>query len=158
MYGDITTSEIELLNAFSNLTSSAQKDFKDYMRYLLCKQYKRELMSAIFHNQLLHNLLQSLLHIVERDEFQIVQIENRLKQINELYFGIFEKIHNKYSDLVDGLDSSELVKEFGRNSFENIDRACKTGNRILIRLEIVDFYEGYYKLARKKDARKIVAV
>jgi len=158
MYGDITTSEIELLNAFSNLTSSAQKDFKDYMRYLLCKQYKRELMSAIFHNQLLHNLLQSLLHIVERDEFQIVQIENRLKQINELYFGIFEKIHHKYSDLVDGLDSSELVKEFGRNSFENIERACKTGNRILIRLEIIDFYEGYYKFAQKKDARKIVAV
>ncbi|MDD3364180.1 MAG: hypothetical protein PHZ03_04310 [Syntrophomonas sp.] len=158
MFGDISTGDIELLNAFSNLTSSAQKDVKDYLRYLLCKQYKKELMTAIFHNQLLHSLMQSLLHIVERDEFQIQPIEKRLGQIKELYFGIFEKIHIKYSELVDGLDSSELVKEFGNNSFENINRACKTGNHILIRMEIVEFYEGYYKLARKKDARKIVAV
>ena len=56
MYNDIEKSDIELLNAFSNLNSSAQKDFKDYMRYLLTKQYKRELMVAIFHNGLLHSL------------------------------------------------------------------------------------------------------
>jgi hypothetical protein len=158
MFSDISTGDIELINAYSNLTSSAQKDFKDYLRYLLCKQYKKELMAAIFHNQLLHSLLQSLLHIVERDEFQIQQIEKRLNQIKELYFGIFEKIHTKYSELVDGLDSSELVKEFGVNSFDSINRACKAGNHILIRMEIVEFYEGYYKLAQKKDARKIVAV
>jgi hypothetical protein len=77
-----------------------------------------------------------MLHIVERDDFQIIQIENRLKQVNELYFGIFEKIHTKYSDLIDGLDSSELVREFGKNSFEHINRACKSGNRTLIRMEI----------------------
>ncbi len=158
MFGDISTAEIEILNAFSNLTSAAQKELKDYLRYLLCKQYKKELMTSIFHNQLLHSLLQSLLHIVERDEFQIQQIEKRMVQIKELYFGIFEKIHIKYSELVEGLDSSELVKDFGNNSFDNIIRACRCGNHSLIRLEIVEFYEGYYKLAQKKDARKIVAV
>ena len=158
MYGEISISEIEILNAFSNLSSTAQKECKDYLHYLLCKQYKRELMSAIFHNQLLDNMLKSLLHIVERDDFNTNLIENRLKQINELYFGIFEKIHTKYSDLVDELDSSELVKDFGRNSFENISRACMTGNHILIRMEIVEFYESYFKLGKKKDARKIVAV
>jgi len=158
MYGDITSADIELLNAVSNLNYSSQKELKDYLRYLLCKQYKKELMATIFHNQLLHSLLQGLLHIVERDEFQIQPIEKRISQIKELYFGIFEKIHIKYSELVDGLDSSELVKEFGMNSFENINRACKSGNNILIRLEIVEFYEGYCKLAQKKDARKIVAV
>jgi hypothetical protein len=158
MFGDISTGEIELLNAFSNLTSAAQKELKDYLRYLLCKQYKKELKTAIFHNQLLHSLLQSLLHIVERDEFQITQIEKRMSQIKELYFGIFEKTHIKYSELVDGLDSCELVKDFGQNSFDNIDRACKCENHSLIRLEIVEFYEGYNKLAQKKDARKIVAV
>jgi hypothetical protein len=158
MFGDITSADIELLNAVSNLNSSSQKELQDYLRYLLGKQYKKELMAAIFHNQLLHSLLQGLLHIVERDEFQILPIEKRINQIKELYFGIFEKIHIKYSELVDGLDSSELVKEFGMNSFENINRACKSGNNILIRLEIVEFYEGYYKLSQKKDARKIVAV
>jgi hypothetical protein len=81
-----------------------------------------------------------------------------MKQVYELYFGIFEKIHNKYSQLVDGLDSNELVKDFGRNSFGNIERACNSDNRSLIRLEIVEFYEGYYKLAHKKDCRIIVAV
>lgn len=158
MFGDISKSEIELLNSFSNLSSSAQKECRDYMRYLLCKQYKRELMSAIFHNQLLNNLLQSLLHVVERDDFNIEQIENRIKQINELYYGIFEKIHTKYSELVDELDSSETVKDFGSNCFDNIKRACRTGNHVLIRMEIVEFYEAYFKLGQKKDARKIVAV
>jgi len=158
VYSDIDKSDIELLNAFSNLNIAAQKDFKDYVRYLLTKQYKRELMVAIFHNGLLHSLIQNLLHIVERDEFQISQIENRMQQVSELYFGIFEKVHCKYMALVDGLDSSELVKDFGRNSFDNINRACTSGNRLLIRMEISEFYEGYYKLAQKKDARKIVAV
>jgi len=158
MIGDITTSDIELLNAFGSLASSAQRELKDYLRYQLCKQYKRELMASIFHNQLLGSLLQSLLYIVEREEFSIPQIEARMKQINELYFGIFEKVHCKYSELVDCLDSVELVKEFGHNAFQNIERACRIENRILIRMEIIEFYEGYYKLAQKKDARKIVAV
>jgi len=158
MYNDIEKSDIELLNAFSNLNSSAQKDCKDYMSYLLTKQYKRELMVAIFHNGLLHSLIQSLLNIVEREEFQITQIENRMKQISELYFGIFEKVHCKYIALVDGLDSSELVKDFGRYSFDNINRACLSGNRMLIRMEIAEFHDGYYKFSQKKEARNIVAV
>jgi len=158
MYSDIEKSDIELLNAFSNLSASAQKDFRDYVRYLLTKQYKRELMVAIFNNGLLHSLIQSLLHIVEREEFQITQIENRMKQISELYFGIFEKVHCKYMALIDELDSSELVKDFGRNSFDNINRACMSDNRMLIRMEIAEFHEGYYKFAHKKEARNIVAV
>ncbi|MEA4926805.1 MAG: hypothetical protein VB084_16050 [Syntrophomonadaceae bacterium] len=158
MYGEIEKCDIELLNAFSNLSGAAQRDFRDYMRYLLTKQYKRELMAAIFGNGLLHSLIQSLLHITEREEFQITLIENRMKQISELYFGIFEKIHCKYMALVDGLDSCELVKDFGRGSIDNINRACMSGNRMLIRMEVNEFYEGYYKFARKKEARNIVAV
>lgn len=158
MYNDIDKSDIEILNVFSNLNSSAQKDCKDYLQYLLTKQYKRELMAAIFQNGLLHSLIQSLMNIVEREEFSISQIENRMKQINELYFGIFEKVYCKYIALVDGLDSSELVRDFGRNSFDNINRACLSGNRMLIRMEIAEFNEGFYKFALKKEARKIVAV
>ena len=158
MYNDIEKSDIELFNAFCNLNTSAQKDFKDYLRYLLTKQYKRELMVAIFQNGLLHGLIQSLMNIVEREEFSISQIENRMRQINEIYFGIFEKVYCKYIALIDGLDSSELVKDFGRNSFDNINRACMSGNRMLIRMEIAEFNEGFYRFASKKDARKIVAV
>lgn len=158
MFGDITANEIDLLNAYSLLGSAGQRELDDYIRYLLCKQYKKEIMVAVFHNQLLHSLLHSLLYLVERDEFDIKQVEKRVKQINELYFGIFEKVHIKYSEHVAELDSNEMVKEFGKNSFENIERACNSGNRIVIRLEIIEFYEGYNKLARKKDARKIVAV
>lgn len=158
MFGEITTNEIELLNSYALLGAAGQRELNDYIRYLLCKQYKKEIMVAVFNNQLLHSLLHSLLHLVERDEFDINQVEKRVKQINELYFGIFEQVHNKYSEHIEELDSNELVKEFGKNSFENINRACNSGNRMVIRMEIVEFYEGYNKLARKKDARKIVAV
>ncbi|MDD4803062.1 MAG: hypothetical protein PHF24_09020 [Syntrophomonas sp.] len=158
MLGDISSGDIEILNAYSNLNFSAQKDLRDYLCYLLCKQYKKELIAAIFHNQLLHNMLQSLLYFVERDDFPIQLIEKRMEQIRDIYFGIFEKIHTKYCDLVLGLDSSELVKDFGINNFENINRACRTGNHNLIRLEIVEFYEQYYILAGKNNVKRIAAV
>lgn len=158
MLGEITANEIELLNTYALLGNSGQRELKDYLRYLLCKQYKKEIMVAVFHNQLLHSLLHSLLHLVERDDFDIAQVEKRMKQINELYFGIFEQVHNKYSEYIEELDSNEVVKEFAINGFGNIARACNSGNRTVIRLEIIEFYEGYNKLARKKDARKIVAV
>lgn len=158
MYGEIEAGDIELLNAVSNLAPVYRKEFKDYIQYLLTKQYKKELMVAIFHNQLLHSLLQSTLQLVEREEFSISQIEKRVRQMQELYFGIFEKIHIKYSELVDGLDSYEVVRDFGTLSFDNINRACRSGNRLLVRMEINEFLEGFYKHAQKKEARKIFAV
>ena len=158
MFWEITAREIELLNALSVLNSSAQREMEDYLRYLLCKQYKREVMASVFHNQLMHSLLHSLLHLVEREDYAIEQVEKRMRQINELYFGLFEQVHNKYSELISDLDSNELVKELGHNSFENIKRACLMGNRNSIRLEIVEFYESYNRFAKKKDSRKIVAV
>lgn len=158
MFGDMTANDIELLNAFTMLSPSAQKELKDYLRYLLCKQYKKELMSSIFHNELINSLVHSLLHSIERDEFNVQQIEKRIIQINEIYFAIFEQVYNKYSEVVEDLDSHELVKEFGKNSLENIQRACCLGDRDLVRLEIIDYCESYNKLAKKKDARRIVAV
>lgn len=158
MFGDITANEIELLNAYFLLGPTAQKELKDYLRYQLSKQYKKEVMYAVFNNQLIHSLLHSLLHLVEREEFDINQVQKRVQQIKDLYFGIFEHVHNKYSEHIEELDSNEIVKDFGRISFENISNACSSGNRTTIRLEIVELYEGYNKLSRKKDARRIVAV
>ncbi|HBQ85332.1 MAG TPA: hypothetical protein DER33_09700 [Syntrophomonas sp.] len=158
MFGEITANEIELLNAFHLLGMTGQKELKDYLRYLLCKQYRREVMVSIFQNQLIHNLFHSIMHMIEKDDYDIAQLTRRLKQIQELYFGIYEQVHNKYSEQIEYLDSIEIVKDFGKNSFENINRALLTGNTILIRIEIIDFYEGFKKLSTNKDARKIVAV
>lgn len=158
MFGDLTANEIELLNAYQLLGNPGQKELRDYLRYLLCKQYRREVMVAVFQNQLIHNLFHSILHMIEKDEFDTGQLSRRLKQIKELYFGIFEQVHNKYSEQVENLDSNELVKEFGKTSFENINTALLTGDKILIRVEIIDFYEQFKKLSTNKDARMIVAV
>jgi hypothetical protein len=158
VFGELTAHEIELLTAISMLGPSAQRDLEDYLKYQLCKQYKREVMVTIFHNQLLHSLLHSLLHLVEREDYEISQVEKRMKQINELYFGLFEQIHTKYSELIPDLDSNELVKEFGKNSFENISRACMGNDRNMVRIEIIDFFECFNRFTKKKDVRKIVAV
>jgi hypothetical protein len=156
--GDITVNEVELLNAYQVLGPSGQKGLKDYLRYLLYKQYKREAMAAVFHNKLLHNLFHSLLHLVERDDFDLMQIEKRVKQIKELYYGIFEQVHNRFAEVIDDLDSCEVIKEFGQNSFENIDKAIRSGNHIMIRFEIIDFHQSFCRLSQKRDARNIVAV
>lgn len=158
MIGDITTEDVELLNVYQILKPTGRKEIKDYLRYLLCKQYKREVLVAVFQNKLLHNLFHSLLHIVEKDEININQIMKRIQQIKELYWGIFEQIHSKYSEFIEDLDSNEVVKEFGRTSFENIERALQGGDKDIIRWEIIDFYQQYNKLSQEKDTRKIIAV
>jgi hypothetical protein len=158
VFEGLTANDIELLNSFQMLSINGKKELKDYMRYLLCKQYRRELMVAIFQNQLIHNLCHSVLHIIEKDDFDIANLGRRISQIKELYYGIFERVHNKYSEHVENLDSIEVVKEFGKNSFENMERAMRTGDHVLIRVEIIDFYEEFKILSTQKEARKIVAV
>lgn len=158
MIGDITAEDVELINIYQFLKPIRQKELKDYLRYLLCKQYKREVLVGVFHNKLLHNLFHSLLHIVEKDEFSTCQIEKRMMQIRELYWGVFEQIHSKYSEFVPDLDSNEVVKEFGRTAFENIERALQSGNKDVIRWEVIDFYQQFNKLSPEKDIRRIIAV
>ncbi len=158
MVGDITANEVELLNAYHLLTPVLRREHREYMRYLLCKQYKREVMAAVFNNKLLHNLFHSLLHIAEKEDINLEQVTKRIFQIKELYYAIFEQVHCKYSEHVEDLDSNEVVKEFGRNSFNNLDRAIRSKNQDLIRYEIINFYQEFNKLSKKKDARNIVAV
>lgn len=158
MFGELTANDIELLNACQLLGVTGQRELSEYLRYLLCKQYRHEVMVAVFQNQLIHNLFHSILHLIQRDEFDISHLSKRVKQIRELYFGIFEQVHAKYSEQVENLDSNELVKEFGKSSFDNIERALITEDRLLIKLEIVDFYEQYKNLSTNRHARRIVAV
>ncbi len=155
---DVTAHELELLNAICVLNPAGQRDLEDYLHYLLTKQYKREVKNMIFHNQLIQSMLHSLLHLVEREEFEVSQVQNRIRQVNELYYSLFEQVHNKYCELITDLDSNELVKEFGTTYFGNIKRACDSGNRNIIRMEIIDFYESFNRFAKMKDSRKIVAV
>ncbi len=100
----------------------------------------------------------SLLHISEREDFDKNQIEKRALQFKEIYFAIFEQIHSKYADLVDDLDSCEIVKDFGINSVDNILQACWANNRSAILFEVIELSESFNKFAKKKSARKIVAV
>lgn len=158
MFGELSREEVELLSAYAVLGHSAKKEMDDYLRYLLGKQYKKELMAAIFSNQLIHSLLHNLLHIAEREDFDVGQIEKRIHQFKEIYFGIFEHVYNKYAELITDLDSYEMIKDFGQSSVENILQACFSNNPNAIRFEIIELCENFNKLAKRKDARKIIAV
>jgi hypothetical protein len=158
VFEGVTANDIELLNSYQLLGVNGKKELKDYMRYLLCKQYRRELMVAIFQNQLIHNLCHSVLHIIEKDDFDIDHLGKRIRQIKELYYGTFEQVHYKYSEHIENLDSIEVVREFGKNSFGSIERALRSEDQILIRVEIIDFYEEFKILSLQKEARKIAAV
>lgn len=158
MFAEMTAAEIELLNMLELLNPSGKREVREYTRYVLTKQYRREVMAAVFQNKLLVNLFHSLIYLVERDEFDIAQVQKRVRQIKELYYAIFDQVHNRYLQVIDDLDSNEVVREFGRISFENLDQAFKQGNLAVIRMEVVNFHQEYNKLGKKKDARQIVAV
>lgn len=158
MVGELSTNEVEMINGFAYLHPGAQREAKDYLQFLLQKQYRQEVKAAVFHNKLLHNLFQSLLHLVEKEDFDLEMVKRRIKQLKELYYNLFEQVHGRYSELVTELDSNETVREFGRIAFENVQLAINSGNLTLIRLEIVDFYQSYCMLGKKKDTRQIMAV
>lgn len=158
MFSDITAQEVEILNMLDIMTPTGVREVKEYMRYILTKQYRREVMAAVFHNKLLSNLFHSLLFLVERDDFDVAQVQKRVQQIKQIYYAIFDQVHNKYSKVVEDLDSNEVVREFGRISFENLEWAFKQGQLSLIRMEVINFYQEYNKLGKKMDARQIVAV
>lgn len=158
MFADICPTDVELLNNYQKLTPRAQKELHDYMRYLLCKQYKRDVMVAVFHNKLLNNLMHSLLHLIEREEIDLSQVNRRVMQIKELYYALFEKVHNKYAELIEDLDSNETVKEFGRNGFANLEQALHSQSLNRIKIEIIEFYQGFDSLSRHRGMCKIVAV
>ncbi|MDD3893937.1 MAG: hypothetical protein PHU36_02820 [Syntrophomonadaceae bacterium] len=155
---ELSINEIELLNAYECLAAHEQKELKEYLRYLLCKQYRREVMMAVFNNHLMNNLFNSLLHIIDGKELDINLVARRVYQMKEFYFGTFQKVHYKYCEVVENLDSNETVREIGRTAFENIERAINSGNETKIRMEILNFYQEYSLLSQKKDARKIIAV
>jgi hypothetical protein len=154
---DLSSNEVELLNAYQLLTSGGQRELKDFLRYLLCKQYRREVMAAVFNNNLLSNLFHSLLHIIEGDEFDINLVSKRIRQIKDLYYALFQKVHFRYNEVVENLDSNEAVREFGK-AFDNLERALCTGNETIIRMEVIEFYQQYLCFSQKKENRKIVAV
>jgi hypothetical protein len=158
VFGEMTSDEIELLTAYDRMQPLVKKELKAYLRYLLCKQYKKEVLNAVLHNPLLDNLIRNLLRLVDRNDFDIYQVKKRIRQIQELYFGVFEKVHHKYSEVIEELDSCELVRDFGKNSFANMFLAIDTENRVLIRAEVAEFFDGYNRLLRRKDSRKIIAV
>jgi len=158
VFSDITAQEVEILNMLDIMTPTGVREVKEYMRYILTKQYRREVMAAVFHNKLLSNLFHSLLFLGERDDFDVAQVQKRVQQIKQIYYAIFDQVHNKYSKVVEDLDSNEVVREFGRISFENLERAFKQGQLSLIRMEVINFYQEYNKLGKKSDARQIVAV
>lgn len=158
MFADICPVDAELITNYQKLTPAAQRELQDYLRYLLCKQYKRDVMVAVFHNKLLNNLLHGLLHLIEREEIDLEQIKRRILQIKELYYGLFEKVHNRYAELIGDLDSNETVKEFGRNGFANLEQAVRSQSQSRIKTEIIEFYQGFDSLSRHRGMCKIVAV
>ncbi len=158
MKGDWSARDLELLNGYSLLRPSAQGDFLDYMHYLLSKQYRTEVMAAIFNNRILNKLIDDLVSMVDIEGMEIELIKRRVLQIREIYFGVFEQVHARYCEVVVNLDSNEVVKDFGRISFENLLRALKTEDWKVIKSEVLDFYEQYDSLSRKKDARRLIAI
>lgn len=158
MHKDFRMDDTELCNSYHRLGPQAQRELKDYVDYLLTRQYKREVIITVFHNKLLKNRLCGLLHIVESEEPDINLVKRRVIQVKELYFGLFEKVHSDYAQLVEDLDACEVVKEFGRTSFTNLMRAIDSNRPSRVRTEVIDFFQGFDSLSRHSRARKIIAV
>lgn len=158
MFPDLSDQEIHLLNNFNLLTQDNQKEYNDYLRYILLKQYRAEMHSQVLANPLLCNGLKQALRLCEREETGIEEIMQKVRQTKYIYHQLVEKVYCKYAEALDDFPLNDLVLDWGRMGFENVAEAASNDQKDLIRRELEEMIHGYNKMAKKQDRRRIVAV
>lgn len=158
MLPDLTRQEIQLLNRFSMLTPEGRRELNNYMRFILLKQYRSDLFSQVLGNPLLFNGLQQAIRLCEREDVEVEEVVQKIRQLKFLYYQLLEKSYCKYSEILGEMLLEDSLKDWGKVCFENILDAAHTGRRELMRQELEEMVQSYNRLARREDRKKIVAV
>ncbi|MGE5415567.1 MAG: hypothetical protein ACM3UZ_02150 [Acidobacteriota bacterium] len=158
MLPELTLREIQLLNRFNMLTPQARKEVNDHLLYVLLKQYRDELHSQVLGNVLVYNTLQQAARMCDRDDTEISDVVQKVRQSKFIFYQLLEKTHVKYADILNELYLEDSLKDWGRIGFESVLDAAAQNNKDLVKREIIEMIEGYKRLAKKEDRTKIIAV
>lgn len=158
MFPEMSEQEIQLLNNFSILSPENQKEYHNYLRYILLKQYRAEMHSQVLANPLLFKGLKQALLMCEREDTQVEEIMQKVKQTKYMYNQLVEKVYFKYADALDDFPLNDFVIDWGRIGFENVAEAAYNEQKDMIRSELEEMIHGYNRMTKKQDKRRIVAV
>ena len=154
----LTAQEITVVNHFNLPQPQAREEVLDYLHYTLFKQYQQELYSAVLGNPLIYNGLLQLLHMCEREETSIEEINRKCKILKFMFFDNYERVHLKYVDLLSEIHAESTLFDLGRLGFEHLHRAILSNRKDLIEFEIREFLQFFKKFANQKDRGRILAV
>ena len=121
----LTAQEITVVNHFNLLQPQAREEVLDYLHYTLFKQYQQELYSAVLGNPLIYNGLLQLLHMCEREETSIEEINRKCKILKFMFFDNYERVHScrflwRYM---------KVLFDLGRLGFEHLHIAISSNRK-----------------------------
>jgi len=155
---DLTSQDIHLLKGFQLLRPDGKRDLLDYLRFIAQKQYHAELSSQVLNNPILYNGLLQAARMCEREETRVEDILQKVGQLKYMYYQLLEKISTKYNEVLDDINLEDIIRDWGRIGFENINEAAKTGQKDLMLRELDEMIEGLEGLAKKGGKKRIIAV
>jgi len=158
MEAGISPNELALLKKYQILNAKGKRNAHDYLNYLIYQQYKKESFVQVFHNQIICNLFHHIKYLVTKENYDINHIERLVKQIKKVFFASLEQVNFKYDDIIDEMDSNEIVTGFARIYFENIETAFYSQDKNKIRKEILVGYEEFMQLRQRKKIEKTLAI
>lgn len=155
---EFAAEDVQVLKIYQALKYSYREEVQAYLNFTLMRQYRQEVVRKVFGDALLHKQIAELTLAAEREEFEVRRVEQQARQVLERYFSLFAEVYCRYQELAPDIDCYEQVKALGGAGREQIGRACRSGDRRLIRAEIADFVESYYQFAKKRDDCRSIAV
>ncbi|MGE5398532.1 MAG: hypothetical protein ACM3MK_13490 [Chitinophagales bacterium] len=158
MIPNMTSQEIQLISRFSQLTPEGKREIDDYLRFVLLKQYKKELCSQVLNNSLLHNGFLQAVWMCEREDTSIEDIVAKVRQLKFVFYQSLERTYCRYSEVLGELMVEDILRDWGSIGFDSVLEAANTGNKELMKQELENMLQDYGRLAKKEDKRKIVAV
>lgn len=158
MLPDLTSQDILLLKGFQLLRPEGKRDLLDYLRFTAQKQYRAELSTQVLNNPLLYSGLLQAARMCEREEIRVEDVLQKISQLKYMYYHLLEKTNLKYDEILEGFNTGDIIRDWGRIGFENLAEAAKNGEKDLILQELDEMIQGLEGLAKKGDKKRFVAV
>lgn len=158
MLPELSSQEIALINQYNLMNPQSRKEVRDYLAFVLLKQYRAEILSSVMGNGLVYNGLQQAARMCEHEDMELTDIVKKIGQVKAIIYSEIERVYLKYAEVLNDLCVEHTFIDWARIGFESIMEAAQSGNRQRLRQEINEMMEGYKRLSKREDRVRIIAV
>lgn len=158
VFATLNRSEIRLLNQFAVLSPESRQELQEYVEFIVARQCRSEFKSQLLYSNWMFNNLMALSNLNENCENYCSEVLERVGRMKNLCQGVFERVMEKYEELLGEIKGYEGVVESVIISLRQIQEAAIEKNPKRTRREILDMLESYKTLAGRGRRPKVRAM